>query len=113
MWGRVACFSLSTGEISVLHCTLGGLDMAAGALQPDAKGRSSCWHFQFATRNSKRAKPRDFIKGWGDSSVCSVLPNGWLASSLELLLSSGESQAVVINFEALIMKLYDELIGNS
>lgn len=25
-------FSLSTGEISVLHCTLGGLEMAAGAL---------------------------------------------------------------------------------
>lgn len=30
--GRVACFSLSTGEVSVLLCTFGGLDMAAGAL---------------------------------------------------------------------------------
>lgn len=90
------------GVCAALHLWGAGHGSWSSALQPDTKARSSGWHFQFAMHNSKRAKPLEFIKGWGESTVCAVLPNGWLASSLYLLLSSGESQAVVIHFETLL-----------
>lgn len=68
------------GFCAALHLGGTGHGSWSSALQPDTKARSS--DFQFAMHNSKRAKPLDFIKGWGESTVCALLPNGWLASSL-------------------------------